>query len=97
MDYQLSAAGRPDENLLAEVIGPFWFSKEEMVKSRRLLYFSLQKGQIRANIFYQPQISANLEVLQIFFSIFILQFWKYLLLVFHVISCSNPSGLFLIL
>ncbi|XP_074570034.1 protein SUBSTANDARD STARCH GRAIN 4, chloroplastic isoform X1 [Curcuma longa] len=59
---KLSAAGRPDENLLAEVIGPFWFSKEEMVKNRRSLYFSLQKGQIRANIFYQPQISANLEV-----------------------------------
>lgn len=67
MDFQLSAAGRPDENLLAEVIGPFWFSKEEMVKNRRSLYFSLQKGQIRANIFYQPQISANLEVLQFFF------------------------------
>ncbi|WOL15334.1 hypothetical protein Cni_G24115 [Canna indica] len=58
---KLSAAGRPDENLLVEVIEPFLFSPE-MIHHRRLLSISLQKGQLRANIFYQPHSSTNLEV-----------------------------------
>lgn len=59
---KLNAAGRPDENLFVEVIGPLWFSRKEIMQNKRHLSVSLQKGQLRANIYYQPQNSTNLEV-----------------------------------
>lgn len=63
VDLQLSAAGRPDESLSIEAIGPFWFSTDEVMQNRKLLSVSLHKGQLKANIFYQPHTSTNLEVL----------------------------------
>ncbi|CAD5167233.1 unnamed protein product [Musa acuminata subsp. malaccensis] len=59
---KLSAAGRPDESLSIEAIGPFWFSTDEVMQNRKLLSVSLHKGQLKANIFYQPHTSTNLEV-----------------------------------
>uniref|UniRef100_A0A6V7QQ20 Translocation and assembly module TamB C-terminal domain-containing protein n=1 Tax=Ananas comosus var. bracteatus TaxID=296719 RepID=A0A6V7QQ20_ANACO len=59
---KLNATGRPDENLSAEVIGPFWLSTEQMAEDRRFVSISLQKGQLRANAYYNPQNSTNLEV-----------------------------------
>ncbi|EHA8590861.1 hypothetical protein COCNU_scaffold026073G000010 [Cocos nucifera] len=60
--FALNATGRPDENLSVEVIGPLWFSTKEIMQNKRRLSVSLQKGQLRANICYQPQNSTNLEV-----------------------------------
>ncbi|XP_038973115.1 protein SUBSTANDARD STARCH GRAIN 4, chloroplastic isoform X2 [Phoenix dactylifera] len=59
---KLNATGRPDEILSVEVIGPLWFSTKEIMQNKRRLSVSLQKGQLRANICYQPQNSTNLEV-----------------------------------
>lgn len=59
---KVDTTGRPDENLSVEVIGPLWLNVEETLQKRRLLSLSLQKGQLRANICYQPQQSANVEV-----------------------------------
>lgn len=59
---KLDAMGRPDENLSMEFIGPLWLSTEETLQNKRILSLSLQKGQLRANICYQPQHLANLEV-----------------------------------
>lgn len=56
---KLDATGRPDESVLIEVTGPFI---EGTLNNKRLLSISLQKGQLRANICYQPQYSANVEV-----------------------------------
>lgn len=57
---QLDASGRPDESLSLEVVGLLHKSAEESLG--KLLSFSLQKGQLKANICYQPTVSANLEV-----------------------------------
>ena len=65
---QLDTTGRPDENLSMEVIGPLWLSTEETSQNKRLLSMSLQKGQLRANVCYQPQHSANLEVSTLIYS-----------------------------
>lgn len=62
MANQLNATGRPDENLSAEVFGPFWLSTEQIAENRKFVSISLQKGQLRANAYYNPQNSTNLEV-----------------------------------
>lgn len=59
---QLAATGRPDENLTVEVIEPLWFTVDHSLQKRRLMSVSLQKGQLRANVSYQPEHYVNLEV-----------------------------------
>ncbi|CAH2060516.1 unnamed protein product [Thlaspi arvense] len=59
---KLDAVGRPDESLTLDFIGPLQPSSDENVQSGKLLSFSLQKGQLRANACYQPQQSATLEI-----------------------------------
>lgn len=62
---KLDAKGRPDESLAMEIIGPKEPNSEDNIQNGVSLSFSLQKGQLRANIYYQPQHSANLEVRQL--------------------------------
>ncbi|KNA09855.1 hypothetical protein SOVF_149730 isoform B [Spinacia oleracea] len=57
---KLDATGRPDESLSLEMIGLLHHSVEKA--QGKLLSFSLQKGQLKANICYQPAVSANLEI-----------------------------------
>ncbi|XP_027940510.1 uncharacterized protein LOC114194467 isoform X2 [Vigna unguiculata] len=59
---KLDASGRPDESLAVEFVGPLQPSSEDGLQSGKLLSISLQKGQLRANICFQPFHSANLEV-----------------------------------
>ncbi|WJX16332.1 hypothetical protein P8452_06374 [Trifolium repens] len=59
---KLDASGRPDESLAVEFVGPLKPSSEDGLQSGKLLSISLQKGQLRANICFQPFHSANLEV-----------------------------------
>ncbi|KAK1269355.1 hypothetical protein QJS04_geneDACA005097 [Acorus gramineus] len=59
---KLDASGRPDENLSVEVVGPLWPNEEESLQKKTMLSVDLQKGQLRTNISYKPQHSANLEV-----------------------------------
>ncbi|XP_020247626.1 uncharacterized protein LOC109825238 isoform X2 [Asparagus officinalis] len=59
---KLNTKGRPDENLSMEVIRPLWLSTEETSENKRLISISLHKGQLRANVCYQPQHSVHLEV-----------------------------------
>lgn len=58
---KLDATGRPDESLSVEVLGQLQPSSEENL-SGKLVSISLQKGQLRANVCYKPQLSADLEV-----------------------------------
>lgn len=58
---KLDATGRPDESLAVEVIGPLQSIAEDNIIGN-MLSFSLQKGQLRVNVRYQPFQSANLEV-----------------------------------
>ncbi|OUZ99695.1 Protein of unknown function DUF490 [Macleaya cordata] len=65
-NIKLDATGRPDESLAVEIVGPlFATTMEEESQKRTMLSLSLQKGQLRANVLYQPQYSANLEVRQL--------------------------------
>ncbi|KAF5779089.1 putative translocation and assembly module TamB [Helianthus annuus] len=58
---KLDATGRADESLAVEVSGPLQsFSEDNIIGTK--LSFSLLKGQLRANAFYQPFQSINLEV-----------------------------------
>ncbi|GMH11870.1 hypothetical protein Nepgr_013711 [Nepenthes gracilis] len=59
---KLDATGRPDESLSAEVRGILQSATIENLQEGKLLSFSLQKGQLRANINYQPLHSANVEI-----------------------------------
>ncbi|KAM7259217.1 hypothetical protein ACFE04_014958 [Oxalis oulophora] len=59
---KLEATGRPDETLALEVVGPLQPSSEENAQNGKLLSFSLQKGQLRANVCFRPQHLATLEV-----------------------------------
>lgn len=61
---KLDATGRPDESLSVEVLGPLLPSSGENF-NRKLVSVSLQKGQLRANVCYKPQQSADLEVRQL--------------------------------
>ncbi|TKY74672.1 hypothetical protein E2542_SST03435 [Spatholobus suberectus] len=51
---KLNASGRPDESLQ--------LSGKSGLKSGQLLSISLQKGQLRANVDFQPSHSASLEI-----------------------------------
>ncbi|XP_048494076.1 protein TIC236, chloroplastic isoform X2 [Beta vulgaris subsp. vulgaris] len=57
---KLDATGRPDESLSLDIVGLLHHTAEE--SQGKLLSFSLQKGQLKANICYQPHQSANLEI-----------------------------------
>ncbi|CAK7353466.1 unnamed protein product [Dovyalis caffra] len=59
---QLDAMGRPDEGLAVEIVGPLQPGYEESSQNGKLLSFNLQKGQLRANVSFQPLHSATLEV-----------------------------------
>jgi hypothetical protein len=59
---QLDATGRADESLTVEVVEPLQPSSEDNLQNGKLLSFSLQKGQLRANVCFRPLHSANLEV-----------------------------------
>lgn len=58
---QLDATGRPDESLAVEFVGPLQSTSEENLAGK-LLSFSLQKGQLKANACYRPLQSTTLEV-----------------------------------
>jgi hypothetical protein len=62
LGIQLDASGRPDESLAVEFVGPLQPNNEDGLQSGKLLSVSLQKGQLRANVCFQPFHSANLEV-----------------------------------
>ncbi|KAK9102138.1 hypothetical protein Sjap_019392 [Stephania japonica] len=62
---KLDATGRPDESFAVELVGPLRPTAEENEQNGKMLSFSLQKGQLRANLYYQPQCSANVEVRQL--------------------------------
>uniref|UniRef100_A0A6N2NHD1 Translocation and assembly module TamB C-terminal domain-containing protein n=1 Tax=Salix viminalis TaxID=40686 RepID=A0A6N2NHD1_SALVM len=59
---KLDAMGRPDESLAVELLGPLQPGDDESSPNRKFLSFNLQKGQLRANVSFQPQHSATLEV-----------------------------------
>lgn len=61
---QLDAAGRPDESLAVEIVGPLQPSGEDTPQNGKLMSFSLQKGQLKANVCFRPLHSVNLEVLK---------------------------------
>ncbi|XP_040865035.1 protein TIC236, chloroplastic isoform X2 [Glycine max] len=58
---KLDASGRTDESLAVEFVGPLQPCNEDGLQSGKLLSISLKKGQLRANICFQPFHSANLE------------------------------------
>ncbi|KAH9616453.1 hypothetical protein KSS87_018431 [Heliosperma pusillum] len=57
---KLDATGRPDESLNVDIIGLLRPTNEES-QDGKFLSVSLQKGQLKANVFYQPAVSVNLE------------------------------------
>ena len=80
----MNASGRPDESLAVEFVGPLQASSEDSLISGKPLSISLQKGQLRVNIGFQPFHSANLEVAMF-------KFW----IVFKYRSVSFSTDLFL--
>ncbi|KAB2629418.1 hypothetical protein D8674_034213 [Pyrus ussuriensis x Pyrus communis] len=62
---KLDATGRPDESLVVEFVGPLKPNNEDNSPSGQLLSFLLQKGQLKANICFQPFHSASLEIRQL--------------------------------
>ncbi|CAL8996726.1 unnamed protein product [Prunus brigantina] len=62
---KLDATGRPDESLVMEFVGPLKHNNEDNSQSGQLLSFFLQKGQLKANICFQPFHSASLEIRQL--------------------------------
>lgn len=67
----MDATGRPDESLAVEFVGPLNPNSEENSELGKMLSFSLQKGQLKANICFQPFHSANLEVPELIYSLFL--------------------------
>lgn len=59
---KVDAMGRPDESLAVEVLGPLQPGYDESSPNRKFSSFNLQKGQLKANVSFQPQHSATLEV-----------------------------------
>lgn len=59
---KLETSGRPDESLEVEFVGPLQVSHEDGLHIGKLLSISLQKGQLKTNICFQPLQLANLEV-----------------------------------
>ncbi|KAJ8751742.1 hypothetical protein K2173_025919 [Erythroxylum novogranatense] len=62
---KLDAAGRADENLTLEAVSPLQPTYDENLQNGKLFSFSLQKGQLRANVCFRPLQSAILEVRQL--------------------------------
>jgi hypothetical protein len=60
--WQLNVSGRPDENILVEVMGPLSFSSEDTVQKRTVVYLNLHKGQLKVTASYHHDISTSLEV-----------------------------------
>lgn len=89
---QLDATGRPDESLAMEFIGPLRSKAEHNLQNGKLLSFSLQKGQLKANIYFQPFHSANLEVTFLKNPVFFFLLFFYFLLFLFV--PSSPLSLF---
>ncbi|XP_022936094.1 uncharacterized protein LOC111442799 [Cucurbita moschata] len=58
---KLDATGRPDESLSVEIVGSLKPGSDNSIKSK-LFSFNLQRGQLRANVCYQPFRSAHLEL-----------------------------------
>lgn len=58
----MDATGRPDESLALELVGPLQPSSEDNSQNEKLLSFSLQKGQLKANVCFRPLQSITLEV-----------------------------------
>lgn len=65
---QLDATGRPDESLAVEIVGPLQSTSEDNLAGK-LLSFSLQKGQLKANACYRPLHSTTLEVYSTYISL----------------------------
>ncbi|KAM6592238.1 hypothetical protein CsatA_014843 [Cannabis sativa] len=59
---KLDATGRPDESLALMFVRPLSPNIDDNLQNGKLLSFSLQKGQLKANICFQPFHSASLEV-----------------------------------
>ncbi|MBA0806631.1 hypothetical protein Gohar_022500, partial [Gossypium harknessii] len=59
---KLDATGRPDESLAVEVVQPLQSGSEENLQNGKLFSFSLQKGQLKANICLRPLHSATLNI-----------------------------------
>ncbi|TYH65503.1 hypothetical protein ES332_D06G060400v1 [Gossypium tomentosum] len=59
---KLDAIGRPDESLAIEVVQPLQSGSEENLQNGKLFSFSLQKGQLKANICLRPLHSATFEI-----------------------------------
>ncbi|KAL1097092.1 hypothetical protein V6Z11_D05G011700 [Gossypium hirsutum] len=59
---KLDATGRPDESLAVEVVQPLQSGSEENLQNGKLFSFSLQKGQLKANICLRPLHSATLKI-----------------------------------
>ncbi|KAK9208010.1 hypothetical protein WN944_000361 [Citrus x changshan-huyou] len=59
---KMDATGRPDESLAVELVGPLQPSSEDNSQNEKLLSFSLQKGQLKANVCFRPLQSITLEV-----------------------------------
>ncbi|KAK4774964.1 hypothetical protein SAY86_009899 [Trapa natans] len=61
-DYiKLDTTGRPDESFAMEVMSPL-VTDEENFPNGKLWSFTLQKGQLRANVCFRPLQAANLEL-----------------------------------
>jgi hypothetical protein len=89
----LDASGRPDESLAVEFVGPLKQSSEDGLQSGKLLSISLQKGQLRANVCFQPFHSANLEVtkLKLFALIFKSRYACFIAFIIYVILYWSQS------
>ncbi|KAE8713962.1 hypothetical protein F3Y22_tig00110202pilonHSYRG00067 [Hibiscus syriacus] len=59
---ELDATGRPDESFAVEVVQPLQSGSEENLQNGKLFFFSLQRGQLKANICLRPLHSATLEI-----------------------------------
>ncbi|KAK9029590.1 hypothetical protein V6N11_026702 [Hibiscus sabdariffa] len=59
---KLDAIGRPDESLAVEIVRPLQPGSEENLQNGKLFSFSLQKGQLRANVCLRPLHSATFEI-----------------------------------
>ncbi|CAJ1973770.1 unnamed protein product [Sphenostylis stenocarpa] len=59
---KLNAYGGSDESLVVDFVGPLQLSGKSGLKSGQLLFISLHKGKLMANVDFRPCHSASLEV-----------------------------------
>ncbi|KAE8735436.1 hypothetical protein F3Y22_tig00000340pilonHSYRG00391 [Hibiscus syriacus] len=59
---KLDAIGRPDESLAVEVVQPLQPGSDKNLQNGKLFSFSLQKGQLKANVCLRPLHSATFEI-----------------------------------